>query len=52
MEDNMSNCHSCAYYIRPLNESTYCLMKHSYLIVDGVNVFPKTCEDYRRLLND
>ena len=43
----MSNCHSCAYYIRPLNESTYCLMKHSYQIVDGINVFPKTCEDYK-----
>ena len=49
MEDNMSNCHSCAYYIRPLNESTYCLMRHSYQIVDGVNVFPKKCEDYKEV---
>jgi len=46
-KQEITQCNYCKYFFIYLDGTTTCLMKNDYMIVDGVNVFPKECRDYK-----
>ena len=48
----MTECYSCKYFIQYPNNGVTCLMKNSFYIVEGKNVFPKECIDFERGFDD